>query len=432
MKFIFENYAFDTTKNRAEFNYKFSDGRKFRETVGFAGVENPSEKLEKNRENHNAEILNRALFLVFVLIGTSYWKTFGDAEIELDAKLDAWQANFFNQVFQEGMGQFAFENKLSRADLAHFSANEKDNRDARKFDGRGILTLQSGGKDSLLTATLLRKNHAKFTPWFVASGNHHPKVLDELGENLAIATRNLDRENLEKAKKDDAKNGHVPITYIVQSLALIQSILLNKNQILVSIGHEGVEPHAYIDDLAVNHQWSKTWEAEQLFQNYVHNYISPDIQIGSPIRKYSELKIAELFAKNAWAEFGHKFSSCNVENYRQHADNSVLKWCGDCPKCANAFLIFAPFVDSDELKQLFDGQDLLAKESLEYSFKGLLGVDGVMKPFECVGETGELRQAYHLAQKTGKYAELPFSVPQSDFDYNLEFDHNIELARIFK
>jgi hypothetical protein len=105
----------------------------------------------------------------------------------------------------------------------------------------------------------------------------------------------------------------------------------------------------------------------------------------------------------------------------QGNDNTELKWCGECPKCANSFLLFAPFVPADELKSLFNGQDLFEKPMLQETFKGLLDIDGVMKPFECVGETAELRLAYHMAEDRG-YGKLSFDVPESDFDYQHEYD----------
>jgi hypothetical protein len=127
--------------------------------------------------------------------------------------------------------------------------------------------------------------------------------------------------------------------------------------------------------------------------------------------------VAELFVKHSWESYGHEFSSCNVANYQQGEDNTELKWCGNCPKCANSYLLFAPFLPAGELKSIFNGQDLFAKASLELIFKGLLGIDNVPKPFECVGEIDELRLAYHRCQLKGDYQPLPFSVPDSAFDY---------------
>ena len=406
-KFIFKSYNFDIKESVANFNYAFDDGRSFKETI----------KFEHNIE-FDSEVLDRALFLAFILIGTSYYKTFPVVDVEMEILIDDWQVEFFNKVYQEGLAQFAFENNLKREDLAHFKATSLISvGDPLLYEGTGILVLQSGGKDSLLTASLLQRNEILFTSWFLASGESHPTVIDKIGEKLEISLRSIDNEGLKKALEDGGKNGHVPITYIVKSIAVIQAILLGKSHILTSIAHEGEEPNYLIDNLVVSHQWSKTWQAEVDFIEYIDRYVSPNIRIGSPIRSYSELRVAELFVTNCWEKYGYDFSSCNIANYKQGNDNSNLKWCGDCPKCANSYLLFAPFLPSDELKKLFNGEDLFTRSSLNLIFKGLLGIDGEPKPFECIGEIEELRLAYHKAQNKGGYESLPFEVPESTFDY---------------
>ncbi|MBQ2637990.1 hypothetical protein IJG10_02600 [Candidatus Saccharibacteria bacterium] len=424
------NYDFDAENYAATFRYE-NAGIKFTERVKFAKTDNIIDY----------ELLDRALFLSFVLIGTSYYKTRPTRDIAIEGKsLDKFQAKFFDAVYQEGLSQFAFENHLTRDDLGHFHANAADQPASQASqstpiklnpaDYAGELILQSGGKDSLLTATISTLYHtspekSSLAPvfWYLGSSENYPKILDEVAENaeLQIATRKIDLENLEKAKQSGRLNGHVPITYIVQSLALVQAILNHNRTVITSIGHEGAEPHTFIDgpngerDLPVNHQWSKTWEAEKLFAEYVKKYISPSLEVGSLLRKYSELKIAELFAKNCWDKYGEKFSSCNVANYRQKAKNGELKWCGNCAKCANSYLLFTPFINREELdKVIGNGKSLFENENLIDDFKGLLGVDHQIKPFECVGETAELRAAYH--RKLEKYPSLPFEVPASDFD----------------
>lgn len=408
-KFIFEDYSFQNLT--ASFRYSFEGGLSFEEKVVFSDV-----------GEYDKELLDRALFLSFILIGTSYYKAFPTREVEIKkGDIDEWQVGFFDKVYQEGLSQFAFENNLARDDLAHFSPSNDQPKEPVHYSSTGTLALQSGGKDSLLTASLLLEKNRQFTPWYVASGDSHPAVLDDLGHPLQTVLRQLDHAALAQARDNDGKNGHVPVTYIVQSLALVQAILLGKSHILVSIAHEGEEPHAWIDDLPVNHQWSKTWAAEQAFSEYVQRYVSPDIKIGSPLRHLSELRLAEIFVQKAWQKYGGRFSSCNIANYRQGADNSELRWCGDCPKCANSYLLFAPFLDFDELKAIFGGQDLFEKPSLQEDFRGLLGIDGAMKPFECVGEVEELRLAYHMAQDRGGYGFLSFTVPISTFDYKAEY-----------
>ena len=398
-------YTFNEENYIATFRYE-NAGVEFTERV----------KFKKTDKIIDRKLLDRALFLSFILIGTSYYKTRPTKNVLVEEKtLDDFQAKFFSTVYQEGLSQFAYENHLTREDLGHFSRNA-DMSDApidlNPADYDGELVLQSGGKDSLLTATLVADKNPTF--WYLGSSENYPKILDEVAgkSELQIATREIDLESLKRA---DGLNGHVPITYIVQSLALTQAILNHNRMVITSIGREGAEPHAWIDDLPVNHQWSKTWEAEKLFAEYIKRYISKDLKVGSMLRKYSELKIAELFAKNCWDKYGKKFSSCNVANYRQKAENGELKWCGNCAKCANSYLLFAPFVNREELDEIIgNGKSLFENENLIDDFKGLLGVDNYLKPFECVGETAELRAAYH--QRRNEYPSLPFEVPASDFD----------------
>ncbi len=357
-KFIFKNYEFNPTTRTAFFRYGFSDGTEFEESVQFARA-----------GEYDKELLDRALFLSFMLVGTSYYKAFPSKEVSLETgTLDSWQADFFNRVYQEGLSQFAFENGLSRDDLAHFAGTETQ-KPPVLVAGKGVLSLQSGGKDSLLTATLLSSKNQPFTSWYIGSSSHYPMVLEMIGQPLVTAERFIDIEGLKEAREHGGLNGHVPITYIVTSFALIDAVLNGANTVLLSIGHEGEEAHDWIGDLPVNHQWSKTWPAEQAFAEYVVKYISPDMKVGSPLRGFTELKIAELFAQNAWKKYGYEFSSCNRANYMQGNDNTELKWCGECPKCANSFLLFAPFVPAEELKSLFNGQDLFAKPLLQETFK---------------------------------------------------------------
>ncbi len=417
MTFVFDRYDFDEHTRTASFFYS-SGSYTFCERITFTG----DSKFDK-------AVFERALFLAFILIGTSYYKAFPTPNVQFATDgIDEWQANFLNKVYQEGLSQFAFENNLTRADLANFWATG-ETKVAVPYGGNGMISLQSGGKDSLLVATLLAEKNIDFSSLYISSSQHYPRVIDAIGKPVRLVRRHIDREALKQAAEAGGKNGHVPVTYIVLAISLLQAVLDGKNTVLAAIGHEGEEPHTWIGDLPVNHQWSKTWQAEQLFAEYVRRYISPDIRVGSPLRQYSELKVTELFVDKAWVKYGHSFSSCNAANYEQGADNTMLKWCGECPKCANSYLLFAPFITPDELQSLFGSQDLFAKSSLVDTFKGLLGIDELMKPFECVGETDELRLAYRKALENG-YQSLPFDVPSTEFSSNYLYEAQ-EWARAF-
>lgn len=408
-RFVFEDYSFDHTSSTASFHYSFDGQQNFTERVTF-----------EVSSDYNAGVLDRALRLAFFVAGTSYYKCFPTCEVTFARHaLSEKDSAFLSAVYHDGLSQFMFENNLNLDDMATFVAGDKHDKPV-EYQGNGILALQSGGKDSLLLGQLLREKTIDFSTMYMSSTGDYPRVLDDVtGRPPRIVRRMVDRDALQLAKTHSALNGHVPVTYITLCYALIDAILHRENTILAAIGREGNEAHEWIGQLAVNHQWSKTWEAEQLLVEYVQDTISPQLHVGSPLRGLSELRIAELFVEKAWAQYGHRFSSCNLANYQQGHNNDQLTWCGECPKCANSFLLFAPFVDPRELADLFGGQNLFAKATLTDTFKGLLGIEGVMKPFECVGEVDELCAAYHMARErygTETYS-LPFDVPASNFDY---------------
>lgn len=410
--FYFEGYDFDSASMTASFNYSFDGERKFTETVTFG----PTTAMVRG------DILERCLELALFIVGTSYYKCFPVKHAEYRGKnISGKQADFINKVYREGLSQFIYQNQLSLDSMLHVSGHGKE-PEPFTYEGDGVLSLQSGGKDSLLLGELLNEKGITYTTWYMTSTNVYPKIIDRLnGKQPHLARRAIDRIGLNKAAQDGGLNGHVPVTFIVLAYALIDAVLHGENTILAAIGTEGNEPHEFVDDLPVNHQWSKTWEAEQLFSDYVKTLISPDFHVGSPLRPFSELRIAELFEEKCWAPYSYGFSSCNRANYEQGELNDNLKWCGTCPKCANTFLLFSPFVVPYDLRRLFDGVDLFSSSHMELqrSFKGLLGVDDVMKPFECVGEIEELRAAYVMARsRYGAVAcQLPFDVPEGHFEY---------------
>jgi hypothetical protein len=393
MSFSFLDYNYDPAASQATFRYQGKDDIVFSEVVQFA----PS------TANYDAATLDSALFLAFVIIGSSYYKAAPTTTVNLPKDITSAQAEFFNKIYQEGLSQFAFENHLERSDLAHFVSSSVTSQPNHTFTEEKSLVLISGGKDSLLAAELIREKGLRFVPAYISAQESYPEIIDSLDSPLIIR-RFIDKENLKNA---GGLTGHVPITLINEAIALVQAILIGANTVELGIGREGLEPHAWISDLPVNHQWSKTTEAQDLLYQYIENNITPDIKIGSSLSALTELEIAKLFAEKCWEKYGHKFSSCNVANYKQDANNHTLKWCGKCAKCANSYLLFAPFVDYKEQEQIF-GHDLFSDPELTETFKGLLNVDGVMKPFECVASYDELKYAYE--HKLPGYGDLPFNI----------------------
>lgn len=196
----------------ATFRYQGPNGDIFTEKVNFTidpGRPTPvvaNEPVTPTSKLHpftpDPALLDRALFLAFVLVGLSYYKTAPTPVVDLPYKLTKDQVNFFNHVYQEGLSQFAFENGLKREDLAHFSistptprvpiippaaknpeplappstaSEDKDHHPQSRASRDASLVLVSGGKDSLLLATLARKDHP-ILPAYVTSTDSYPKA----------------------------------------------------------------------------------------------------------------------------------------------------------------------------------------------------------------------------------------------------------------
>jgi hypothetical protein len=415
--FVFKDYNFDADSLTATFRYAHKDPDiNYQETFSFPSSSN----------SYDANVLDSAMELAFYLVGVSYYKSFPHSKLEFNSSApNHQQAEFLNIVYRNGLSQYLFENNLKPEDIVDFSDYEvTTDKPSHHYNGQGTVALQSGGKDSLLTASILEEKSLDFMSLYISSSEFHPAVLDTFTNKLFHIRRRIDTTGLKKAQSSGGYNGHVPITYIVLSIATIAVILQNRSDILVSIGSEGEEPHSFIGDIAINHQWSKTWQAEKMFSDYMSSFISKDIKVGSPLRAYSELKISELFVEKSWSKYKNIFSSCNRANYKLGEDNRELKWCGDCPKCANSFLLFAPFVEPKELIAVMGG-NLIQKPELKEVFKGLLSIDGVPKPFECVGEADELRLAYQMTmERWVDVYDIGFDVPSSNFDYEKISPHN--------
>lgn len=406
-KFIFENYSFEN--NTAKFEYSFDDVLKFKEEIEF--------KFDGNTDN-----LDNALNLAFFVLGTSYYKCFPVADYELrTGTIDKNTADFLNLVYSEGLGEFIYKNQLDPQDLIKFIPNKVSILPDINADNSGMLLMQSGGKDSLLAKSLIEEKSLEFDQLYVSIGGLVPGIL-KAEDRLKIIDRRLDTRSIETAKSKGALNGHVPFSAILLCLSLIAAKILGKEYILASNEWSANEPNTHYNGLPINHQFSKSYNFELAASKVIGDSVSKKIKYGSVLRPFSDLKVAELFAKKCWDSYKDRFSSCNVANYHQNQESEKLKWCGRCPKCASTFLLMAPFVDSGELINVF-GANLLSLSELDETYKELLGLANI-KPFECVGEIEEMRQAYKMAvQKDTVFKNDNISLPETNFNYKIQHDH---------
>src|SRR6202020_1551127 len=146
-------------------------------------------------------------------------------------------------------------------------------------------------------------------------------------------------------------------------------------------------------DQAINHQYSKSATFEAAFRGVLAQ--TPGLpEYFSALRARTELWIADRFA--ALTQYHSTFRSCNRAFHIDPA-RRLDHWCGQCDKCCFIDLILAPFLPAAKLGQIFHGHEPLNDPDLAGRFRALLGDADLSKPFECVGEGNECRDAVLLA-----------------------------------
>ena len=239
-----------------------------------------------------------------------------------------------------------------------------------------------GGKDSVVTVELLAQARMHPVQFGVNPNQVMYRVARIKGHPFIAAQRKLDPRLLE-INAEGALNGHVPVTAINSLIAVVQARLVGFGPVVMSLEASASEPALYWDSMPVNHQWSKSEDAERLLQDV----LGPQAGLSagayfSLLRPYSELQIARYFS--VLREYHPVVTSCN-KVFRQGVDDG--RWCADCDKCRFIFLILSPFIASTVLTRMF-ADNLLDNPSQLEGYRALLGLHE-HRPFECVGEQAE-------------------------------------------
>lgn len=402
--FIFKDYALEGSK--LTLTYSLDNSITFQEVYSFDFDFDP--ELDK-------QLLDRALQTLFFMAGVSYYKTYLPKEIKIESgQLDKNGADFFGKTWQKGLGEFFYVNNLDPTTHVNFPTNSSELETLVTSGQEGLLVGIGGGKDSLLSVELLR-NQPSVATWSVGHRSQLEPLIQKIGLKHYWVEREWDKQLLELNERD-ALNGHIPISAILACVGLVVAVLTGSKDIVVSNESSANEPNLTYKNTPINHQYSKSSEFEQDFQNFLKHLAGDNIRFYSFLRPLSELRIAELFARIGFEKYKDVFSSCNRAFV--HSSDHIF-WCGECPKCAFTFLIFTPFIDRKRLEELFHDKNLLLDSTLQTTYKQLLGITGD-KPLDCVGQVKEARSAMEFAKK--QYPELTkytYKLP-TDYDYKEE------------
>lgn len=384
-QFTYQAYAYELTSDNqlvCHFTYQLQNGPQFQHLVTYRKVEAELFALQK------PELIDSLVFNLGLAEMFSYWKLAASPVIEIKAgKLSSEQIKFWEILLQNGMGEYFYQNNFicqpqfvyTEAKPMALSAHKKN---PSKNFGVGI----GGGKDSAVVVSLLQQKGIPFVNLIMQPSSPAAAEMAHLNNQPTyFIARQFDNQ-LFALNQKNYLNGHVPFSAIFAFASLLAGVLYNIDNIVVGNESSANQPSLKWCDRAINHQYSKSTKFEQDFQAYSRKYLIDNVNYYSFIRKFTELKIAQIFCSNP--QYFSIFKSCN----RGQQKNI---WCHQCPKCLFVFLMLSPFIDEQILTTQIFNHNLFEEESLLTTFKQLLGL-APTKPLECVGSVEESQLAFYL------------------------------------
>jgi hypothetical protein len=397
-QFIFDSHSVDDDRRTCRFGYRIT----FDDPTEDVTLE---EVLVFPVDIDQADpVVARLLRALHIGLGVSYYKTFVPPAFELgELFLSPAEAEYWNGVYLNGLGEFLYTNKLEPARLARFTGNTTAGDILHlEADHAGLLAL-GGGKDSIVAGELLRTLTIPLSAYVLATGENHgqtAEVASAMGLELLGVQRTLDPRIMELNKRPDAYNGHVPISMVFALAGLLICAATRQRYLIVANEASASIPNTEWQGMSINHQWSKSFEFESSLQMFVQTTISPDLWYFSAIRPLSSVAVAKLFAR--YPQYLPSFTSCNLVFRIDPAQRPNGRWCGQCPKCLSSFIILAPWIEEQQLIDTF-GKNMLDDVALQTLFLELTGLEG-HKPLDCVGTDEEMVLSLNLAARQGKFS----------------------------
>jgi hypothetical protein len=358
------------------------------------------------------------------MLGINYWCVFPTKNIRIEGfALTRAQAAFWDAMYLNGLGEFFYNMQMDFDDLVSFPFDDAAIAPAAApfARPRRALLLNGAGKDSSLSAEMLKESHTPFDFFAFAPTPAHHRI-------ATIAAAKTISVNRRRDPYIDVVSGIFNVSSAYPSvstftfIAVLLAELLGYDAIIFSNERSADIGNLVYRGLAINHQWCKSSEAEKLVNDYIQAYITPSIGTSSLLRNYSELEIVRRFVH--YPQYLPAVTSCNGYFWLPPLVRLLSRtpyWCNRCPKCVFLFACFAAYLPKKDVLALF-GADLYADTRLLPLFRRILGIEG-FKPLDCVGEPAEMILAMHYSARAGEYAGEPaMTLFQQHFPNTYDFE----------
>ncbi len=371
-------------------------------------------------------VLEPTLQALLIMIGINYWSAFPTSNMRIEGfALTHEQAQFWDALYLHGLGEFFYLAKIDFRNLIAFPYDESLTAPspARFERPKRALLLNGAGKDSILSAEILKAKGTPFDFFAFAPTPAHKRISKLVDAKTITVTRRRD------PLIDIILQGAYPSVSTFTFIATLLAELLGYNSIVFSNERSADIGNLEYLGLHVNHQWCKSSQAEKMINEYIQRFITPDISSISPLRTFSELEIVKRFVH--YPQYLFDVTSCNSYFWLPRIQQRLQRtnyWCKKCPKCVFLFACFSAFLPKKELVSIF-GADLYTKKQLLPLFRRILGLEG-FKPLDCVGEPEEMILALHYATCTKEYEGEP-AIKLFEENFSPEYDFEALERRVF-
>jgi len=347
-------------------------------------------------------LLDPIVFNLGMIELISYWKAACSPRVIIKSfGLHPEQVDWWKKLYFKGLGEFIYLNSLD-VTADDFMIIESSGLPVPGLEAvyhtknDGILIPVGGGKDSAVTLELLG-DYPGTLPLILNPRGASMETLLAKGigtEQLVEIRRTIDPELL-RLNEMGFLNGHTPFSAMLAFVTLLAAVVTGRRHIALS--NESSANEATIEGTEINHQYSKSFEFESDFREYVARWITKEVNYFSFLRPLNELQIAALFSQ--FPVYHPVFRSCN-------AGSKTNSWCCHCAKCLFTCIILSPFLAEPELVRIF-GKDLFNDPGLKLYFDQLTGIADE-KPFDCVGTIREVNLALCATLQRYPSGNLPY------------------------
>lgn len=386
--FIYESYNIDSNNSNIDIKYKFNLSDKYYFYPSLQIPLKPYYRLNNNKLSH----FHNVIFHIGMIEMISYWKAACSPEVIIKPhSLNKQQILWWKDLYYKGLGEFFHVNEIDSNNESFMTIKAETGIKIRKqsfdLDDENIIPV-GGGKDSAVCLELLSGIKSSNYPMSINPAPASWSTILNAGyekDKMIEVYRQIHPQLLE-LNNMGFLNGHTPFSALIAFISILISILTGKKNICLS--NESSANEATIPGTTINHQYSKSFQFEKKFRDYITKNISGDINYFSFLRPLNELQIAKLLSE--MPKYLNDFRSCN----RGSKSNT---WCGECSKCLFTYIMLSPYLDESKLIEIF-GKNLLDDRSIKNIFDELTGISH-HKPFECIGTIDEVNTALCMTIK---------------------------------